>query len=173
MRNEVVDHDVSMSEFAEHSTSTLPLLTITSTDHKSRSTVWDHFKRTVDDESKAQCQHCFKVIKCGNGTSAMRSHLRTCISNPTSDKSKRRKTGTSPSQEVDKHDVEFAREKFISMFIREELPFRLEKFGAEVAKESERNEKIAKKSLKVKSRAYAYASKEPMRTHCHALAVTS
>ncbi|MED6161556.1 hypothetical protein PIB30_061890 [Stylosanthes scabra] len=32
-----------------------------------------------------------------------------------------------------------------------------EKFGAEVAKESTRNEKIAKKSLKTKSRAYAYA----------------
>ncbi|MED6213512.1 hypothetical protein PIB30_094133 [Stylosanthes scabra] len=31
------------------------------------------------------------------------------------------------------------------------------KFGAEVAKESARNEKIAKKSLKAKSRAYAYA----------------
>ncbi|MED6141573.1 hypothetical protein PIB30_104812, partial [Stylosanthes scabra] len=29
------------------------------------------------------------------------------------------------------------------------------KFGAEVAKESARNEKIAKKSLKAKSRAYA------------------
>ncbi|MED6128719.1 hypothetical protein PIB30_100711 [Stylosanthes scabra] len=47
------------------------------------------------------------------------------------------------------------------------------KFGAEVAKESARNEKIAKKSLKAKSRAYAYAPKEPMRTHCHALGVTS
>ncbi|MED6162254.1 hypothetical protein PIB30_068637, partial [Stylosanthes scabra] len=47
------------------------------------------------------------------------------------------------------------------------------KFGAEVAKESMRNEKIAKKSLKAKSRAYAYAPKEPMRTHCHALGVTS
>ncbi|MED6111672.1 hypothetical protein PIB30_054488 [Stylosanthes scabra] len=43
------------------------------------------------------------------------------------------------------------------------------KFGAEVAKESAGNEKIAKKSLKAKSRAYAYAPKEPMRTHCHAL----
>ncbi|MED6137161.1 hypothetical protein PIB30_062450 [Stylosanthes scabra] len=31
------------------------------------------------------------------------------------------------------------------------------KFGAEVTKESARNEKIAKKSLKAKSRAYAYA----------------
>ncbi|MED6211026.1 hypothetical protein PIB30_069690 [Stylosanthes scabra] len=31
------------------------------------------------------------------------------------------------------------------------------KFGAEVANESARNEKIAKKSLKAKSRAYAYA----------------
>ncbi|MED6188437.1 hypothetical protein PIB30_085966 [Stylosanthes scabra] len=31
------------------------------------------------------------------------------------------------------------------------------KFEAEVAKESARNEKIAKKSLKAKSRAYAYA----------------
>ncbi|MED6136721.1 hypothetical protein PIB30_058448 [Stylosanthes scabra] len=57
------------------------------------------------------------------------------------------------------------------------------KFGAEVAKESARNEKIAKKSLKAKSRAYvyalpclghhvlagigpyAYAPKGPMRTH--------
>ncbi|MED6125417.1 hypothetical protein PIB30_068344 [Stylosanthes scabra] len=47
------------------------------------------------------------------------------------------------------------------------------KFGAEVAKESARNEKIAKKSLKAKSRAYAYAPKEPMRTHCHDLGVTS
>ncbi|MED6122975.1 hypothetical protein PIB30_044949 [Stylosanthes scabra] len=47
------------------------------------------------------------------------------------------------------------------------------KFGAEVAKESARNEKIAKKSLKTKSRAYAYVPKEPMRTHCHALGVTS
>ncbi|MED6114241.1 hypothetical protein PIB30_078492 [Stylosanthes scabra] len=47
------------------------------------------------------------------------------------------------------------------------------KFGAEVAKESARNEKIAKKSLKTKSRAYAYAPKGPMRTHCHALGVTS
>ncbi|MED6221254.1 hypothetical protein PIB30_052660 [Stylosanthes scabra] len=47
------------------------------------------------------------------------------------------------------------------------------KFGAEVAKESARNEKIAKKSLKAKPRAYAYAPKGPMRTHCHALGVTS
>ncbi|MED6114358.1 hypothetical protein PIB30_079554 [Stylosanthes scabra] len=47
------------------------------------------------------------------------------------------------------------------------------KFGAEVAKESARNEKIAKKSLKAKSRAYAYAPKEPMHTHCHDLGVTS
>ncbi|MED6187645.1 hypothetical protein PIB30_078340 [Stylosanthes scabra] len=56
-------------------------------------------------------------------------------------------------------------------------------FGAEVGKESARNEKIAKKSLKAKSRAYAYAlpclgshilagsgpyayaPKGPMRTH--------
>ncbi|MED6200550.1 hypothetical protein PIB30_086251, partial [Stylosanthes scabra] len=44
------------------------------------------------------------------------------------------------------------------------------KFGAEVAKESARNEKITKKSLKAKSRAYAYAPKEPTRTHCHAYA---
>ncbi|MED6201271.1 hypothetical protein PIB30_093261 [Stylosanthes scabra] len=47
------------------------------------------------------------------------------------------------------------------------------KFGAEVAKKSARNEEIAKKSLKAKSRAYAYAPKEPMRTHFHALGVTS
>ncbi|MED6135611.1 hypothetical protein PIB30_048212 [Stylosanthes scabra] len=47
------------------------------------------------------------------------------------------------------------------------------KFGAEVAKESARNEKIAKKSLKAKSRAYAYAPKEPMHTNCHALGITS
>ncbi|MED6152380.1 hypothetical protein PIB30_091512 [Stylosanthes scabra] len=47
------------------------------------------------------------------------------------------------------------------------------KFGAEVAKESARNEKIAKKILKAKSRAYAYAPKEPVRTHSHALGVTS
>ncbi|MED6114970.1 hypothetical protein PIB30_085584 [Stylosanthes scabra] len=47
------------------------------------------------------------------------------------------------------------------------------KFGMKVAKESARNEKIAKKNLKAKSRAYAYAPKEPMRTHCHALGITS
>ncbi|MED6199405.1 hypothetical protein PIB30_075644 [Stylosanthes scabra] len=47
------------------------------------------------------------------------------------------------------------------------------KFGAKVAKESVRNDKIAKKSLKVKSRAYVYAPKKPMRTHCHNLGVTS
>ncbi|MED6123516.1 hypothetical protein PIB30_049930 [Stylosanthes scabra] len=47
------------------------------------------------------------------------------------------------------------------------------KFGAEVAKESTRNEKITKKSLKAKSRAYAYAPKEPRRTHCHDLGITS
>ncbi|MED6162925.1 hypothetical protein PIB30_075076, partial [Stylosanthes scabra] len=47
------------------------------------------------------------------------------------------------------------------------------KFGAEVAKESARNEKIAKKSLEAKSRAYAYALKGPMHTHCHDLGVTS
>ncbi|MED6185993.1 hypothetical protein PIB30_062463 [Stylosanthes scabra] len=41
------------------------------------------------------------------------------------------------------------------------------KYGAEVAKESARNEKIAK------SRAYVYAPKEPLRTHCHDLGVTS
>ncbi|MED6185409.1 hypothetical protein PIB30_056827 [Stylosanthes scabra] len=47
------------------------------------------------------------------------------------------------------------------------------KFEAELAKESARNEKLAKKSLKAKSRAYAYAPKEPMRTHCHDLGVRS
>ncbi|MED6210817.1 hypothetical protein PIB30_067700 [Stylosanthes scabra] len=41
-----------------------------------------------------------------------------------------------------------------------------------MAKESARNEKIAKKSLKAKFGAYAYAPKEPMHTHCHALAVS-
>ncbi|MED6141820.1 hypothetical protein PIB30_107283, partial [Stylosanthes scabra] len=47
------------------------------------------------------------------------------------------------------------------------------KFGVEVAKESARNEKIAKNSLEAKSRAYAYAPKELMHTHCHDLGVTS
>ncbi|MED6113150.1 hypothetical protein PIB30_068148 [Stylosanthes scabra] len=47
------------------------------------------------------------------------------------------------------------------------------KFGAEVAKKSARNEKITKKSLKAKSRAYAYAPYEPVHMHCHALGVTS
>ncbi|MED6138917.1 hypothetical protein PIB30_079045 [Stylosanthes scabra] len=47
------------------------------------------------------------------------------------------------------------------------------KFGAEVAKESVRNENIANKSLKAKSRAYAYAPKKPMRMHCHDLGITS
>ncbi|RYQ99307.1 hypothetical protein Ahy_B07g087231 [Arachis hypogaea] len=81
--NEVADRDVPMLESAEHSASTLPPLPTTSSERKNRSTVWDHFKRTSDDENKAQCQHCMKVIKCGNGTSAMRSHLKICISNPT------------------------------------------------------------------------------------------
>ncbi|MED6199020.1 hypothetical protein PIB30_072097 [Stylosanthes scabra] len=52
-------------------------------------------------------------------------------------------------------------------------PPEVEKLGAEVAKESARNEKIRKKSLKAKSRAYAYEPKGPMHTHCHALGVTS
>ncbi|MED6112697.1 hypothetical protein PIB30_063899 [Stylosanthes scabra] len=47
------------------------------------------------------------------------------------------------------------------------------KLGAEVAKESARNEKIAKKSLKAKSRAYAYAPNESMRMHCHDFGITS
>ncbi|MED6214401.1 hypothetical protein PIB30_102693, partial [Stylosanthes scabra] len=47
------------------------------------------------------------------------------------------------------------------------------KFEAEVAKESARNEKIAKKSLEAKSKAYAYIPKGPMCTHCHDLGVTS
>ncbi|MED6152325.1 hypothetical protein PIB30_090836 [Stylosanthes scabra] len=64
---------------------------------------------------------------------------------------------------------------FLTRFTRvnERKHDRRAKFGAEVAKESARNEKIAKKSLKAKSRAYAYAPKEPMRMHCHALGVTS
>ncbi|MED6114841.1 hypothetical protein PIB30_084387, partial [Stylosanthes scabra] len=41
------------------------------------------------------------------------------------------------------------------------------KFGAKVAKESVRNEKIAKESLKAKSRAYAYAPKGPVRIAMH------
>ncbi|RYR33877.1 hypothetical protein Ahy_A10g048547 [Arachis hypogaea] len=98
--NEVADRDVPISESAEHSTSTLPPLPTTSSERKNRSIVWVHFKRTPDDESKAQCQHCLKVIKCGNGTSAMRSHLKICISNPGSDRGKRQKTGTSPSPEA-------------------------------------------------------------------------
>ncbi|RYR37419.1 hypothetical protein Ahy_A09g042308 [Arachis hypogaea] len=89
VENEVADRDVPMSESVEHSASTLPPLPTTSSEHKNRSTVWDHFKRTSDDENKAQCQHCLKVIKCGNGTSAMRSHLKICISNPSSDRGKR------------------------------------------------------------------------------------
>ncbi|MED6163817.1 hypothetical protein PIB30_083693 [Stylosanthes scabra] len=52
-------------------------------------------------------------------------------------------------------------------------PKLIAKFRAEVAKESARNEKITKKSLKAKSRAYPYAPKEPMRMHCHDLGVTS
>ncbi|MED6187637.1 hypothetical protein PIB30_078229 [Stylosanthes scabra] len=46
---------------------------------------------------------------------------------------------------------------------------KLAKFGAKVAKKSARNEKITKKSLKAKSRAYAYTPKKHMRTHCHDL----
>ncbi|MED6164191.1 hypothetical protein PIB30_087335 [Stylosanthes scabra] len=49
----------------------------------------------------------------------------------------------------------------------------LAKFGVEVTKESARNGKIAKKSLKAKSRAYAYAPKKPIRMQCHDLGVTS
>ncbi|KAL4350463.1 hypothetical protein AHAS_Ahas10G0144500 [Arachis hypogaea] len=65
------------------------------------------------------------MIKCGNGTSAMRSHLKICISNPGSDRGKRQKTGTSlsPEAQVGRLDAKYAREKLISMFIREELPF--------------------------------------------------
>ncbi|MED6128848.1 hypothetical protein PIB30_102038 [Stylosanthes scabra] len=47
------------------------------------------------------------------------------------------------------------------------------KIGAEVAKESVRNEKITKKSLEAKSSAYAYALKTDVRTHCYDLGVTS
>ncbi|MED6189412.1 hypothetical protein PIB30_095741, partial [Stylosanthes scabra] len=47
------------------------------------------------------------------------------------------------------------------------------KFGVEVAKKGERNEKITNKSLEAKSRAHAYASNEPMRTHCHDFGVMS
>ncbi|MED6139439.1 hypothetical protein PIB30_083870 [Stylosanthes scabra] len=47
------------------------------------------------------------------------------------------------------------------------------KIGAEVAKESARNEKITKKSLEDKSSAYAYAPKTDVRTHCHDLGGTS
>ncbi|MED6164008.1 hypothetical protein PIB30_085444 [Stylosanthes scabra] len=47
------------------------------------------------------------------------------------------------------------------------------KIGAEVAKESMRNEKITKKSLGAKSSAYAYAPKTDVRTHCHDLGGTS
>ncbi|KAL4344949.1 hypothetical protein AHAS_Ahas11G0229500 [Arachis hypogaea] len=114
-----------MSESVEHSTSTLSPLPTTSSKRRNRLTVWDHFKRIPDDENKAQCQYCLKVIKCGNRTSAMRSHLKICISNPSLNRSKRQKIGTSPSPEaqVDRFDAEYAREKLISMFVREELPF--------------------------------------------------
>ncbi|XP_057721965.1 uncharacterized protein LOC130936015 isoform X2 [Arachis stenosperma] len=48
--NEVADRDVPISESAEHSTSTLPPLPTTSSERKNRSIVWEHFKRTPDDE---------------------------------------------------------------------------------------------------------------------------
>ncbi|RYR43983.1 hypothetical protein Ahy_A08g040358 [Arachis hypogaea] len=54
-KNEVADRDVPMLESAEHSASTLPPLPTTSSEHKNRSTIWDHFKRISDDENKAQC----------------------------------------------------------------------------------------------------------------------
>ncbi|MED6208359.1 hypothetical protein PIB30_044250 [Stylosanthes scabra] len=47
------------------------------------------------------------------------------------------------------------------------------KIGAEVAKESARNEKITKKSLETKSSTYAYAPKTDVRTYCHDLGGTS
>ncbi|RYR53834.1 hypothetical protein Ahy_A06g029083 [Arachis hypogaea] len=49
--NEVADRDVPISESAEHSTSTLPPLPTTSSERKNRSIVWEHFKRTPDDEN--------------------------------------------------------------------------------------------------------------------------
>ncbi|MED6152352.1 hypothetical protein PIB30_091177, partial [Stylosanthes scabra] len=47
------------------------------------------------------------------------------------------------------------------------------KIGAEVTEDSARNEKITKKILEVRFRAYAYASVIDVRTHCHVLRGTS
>ncbi|MED6161172.1 hypothetical protein PIB30_058233 [Stylosanthes scabra] len=46
------------------------------------------------------------------------------------------------------------------------------KIRKEVAKNSARNEKITKKSLEVKSSAYAYIPKTDVRMHCHDLGGT-
>ncbi|MED6208601.1 hypothetical protein PIB30_046862 [Stylosanthes scabra] len=80
---------------------------------------------------------------------------------------------TEEEKSEDKEEVYNTRTSFIATLFNNKDIKEEAKFGAVVAKESARNEKIAKKSLKAKSRTYVYAPKEPMRTHCHALGVTS
>ncbi|MED6224028.1 hypothetical protein PIB30_079810 [Stylosanthes scabra] len=64
------------------------------------------------------------------------------------------------------------RERFLLLDSMTRDPSCSAKIGAEVAKESARNEEIAKKSLEARFRAYAYTTGTDVRTHCHVLGGT-
>ncbi|WJX16169.1 cellulase [Trifolium repens] len=98
---------------------------------KNRSTAWDHFTKEPGDVTKAKCYYCDTLIRCDNGTSAMKAHWRRCQDIPTEGANKRQKSGSSSTENMEgsssiisKIDQVELRKALVKMFIGLELPFR-------------------------------------------------
>lgn len=138
------DHDDFLAfETAEHIVSTPPppavsnvgnMLPPRSEARSNRSDAWNHFTVVPGTEKKARCNYCSSLIKYDNGTSAMRAHLQRCKNNPNKDASKRQRSTSSSTSNVEGHvnsspavakiDSEDIRKALVKMFIGMEMPFR-------------------------------------------------
>ncbi|XP_019196335.1 PREDICTED: zinc finger BED domain-containing protein RICESLEEPER 2-like [Ipomoea nil] len=109
---------------------------------ESRSPVWDHFEKIVDENNvtvEGKCIYCAKIYKCEtkkHGTSSLRTHMFNCLKNP---HSKDTRQSLLTFQAVTNSDAspatvgelgtwvfnqEAIRKALVEMIIIDELPFR-------------------------------------------------
>ncbi|WOH12894.1 hypothetical protein DCAR_0832403 [Daucus carota subsp. sativus] len=99
-----------------------------------RSEVWDHFTKFMDADgsTKAKCNYCSREYfsdSSKNGTSNLRTHLKTCNKLPLSGDSKQtqltlQSVGGNELLKKWRFDQKASRKKLASMIIIDELPFR-------------------------------------------------
>ena len=100
----------------------------TSTPHRMRSAIWEHYEKDlvdVDAELKAVCKYCHMKLVTKSGTSSLRSHIANAC--PAIDSAIRKSFQASMiKQSIDKifvFDAQLCRERMIDFIIHAEIAF--------------------------------------------------